>query len=122
MQTYRRFSQMPVSKEAMDVSVAIFNFSQSLPRVEDYALTSQIRRSSNSVPANIAEAFGRYHHGNKLNFYYNARGSLCETKSHLHYAAEIGYLSPSSKQQLDAQLDNVWRQMNQIIKRIRQTR
>ncbi len=122
MQTYRRFSQMPVWKEAMDVSVAIFNFSQSLPRVEDYALTSQVRRSSNSVPANIAEAFGRYHHGNKLNFYYNARGSLCETKSHLHYASEVGYLSTPLRQQLDAQLDDVWRQMNQIIKRIRQTR
>ena len=122
MQTYRRFSQMPVWKEAMDVSVAIFNFSQSLPQVEDYALTSQVRRSSNSVLANIAEAFGRYHHGNKLNFYYNARGSLCETKSHLHYASEVGYLSTPLRQQLDAQLDDVWRQMNQIIKRIRQTR
>ncbi len=122
MQTYRRFSQMPVWKEAMDTSVAIFNFSQSLPRVEDYALTSQIRKSSNSISANIAEAFGRYHRGNKLNFYYNARGSLCETKSHLHYASEVGYLSMSSKHQLDAQLDSVWHQMNQIIKRIRQTR
>lgn len=100
--------------------MAIFQMTESLPRVEDYALTSQMRRSSNSIPANIAEAFGRYHRRNKLNFYYNARGSLCETLSHLHYAQKVGYLPETQKQVVEAKLDSVWRQLNQIINRLRQ--
>ena len=115
-----RFLQTPVWQEATEVAVAIFEMTQSLPRVEDDALTSQMRRSSNSIPANIAEAFGRYHRGNKLNFYYNARGSLCETFSHLHYAHQVGHLSQTQREVAFAKLDSVWRQLNQIIKRLRQ--
>ena len=122
MQEYRSFSQMPVWQTAMEVAVAIFHFSETLPRVEDYALTSQIRRSATSISANIAEAFGRYHRGNKLNFYYNARGSLCETKNHLHYAREVGYLQTSHHSQLDGKLDEVWKQINTIIKSLRTSR
>jgi four helix bundle protein len=62
---YQRFWQMPIWQEAMEVACDIFNFTESLPQVEDFALTSQLRRSSNSMPANIAEAFGRFHRGNK---------------------------------------------------------
>ena len=111
---------MPVWQEAMETAVAIFELTTSLPRVEDFALTSQIRRSSNSVPANIAEAFGRYHRGNKLNFYYNARGSLCETLSHIHYAESVGYMSVAQRVELDTKLDSVWKQINQIIRPLRQ--
>lgn len=113
---------MPVWQQAMAVSVDIFDWSQRLPRIEDYALTSQIRRSATSISANIAEAFGRFHRGNKLNFYYNARGSLCETKSHLHYAHRVGYIQNLHQRQLDEQLDEVWRQINQIIKSLRAAR
>jgi four helix bundle protein len=38
----------------------------------------QIRRASTSVGANIAEGFGRFHYKEKIKFYYNARGSICE--------------------------------------------
>lgn len=55
-------------------------------------MTSQIRRAALSVPANIAEGFGRYHYLDKAKFYLNARGSLYELKSHLLIAQELGYL------------------------------
>ena len=54
-----------------------------LPAREKYDLVSQIRRSSKSVMANIAEGYGRYHYLDSLRFYYIARGSLEETISHL---------------------------------------
>ncbi len=113
---------MPVWQIAMEVAVRIFEFTQTLPRKEDFALTSQIRRSSLSISANIAEAFGRYHRANKLNFYYNARGSLCETLSHIHYAQQVGYMSVEQRNSLDSKLNEVWRQMNQIIKSLRESR
>ena len=88
---------------------------------EDYALTSQIRRAATSIHANIAEAFGRYHRANKLNFYYNARGSLCETKSHLHYMQKVEYIDKEQIEQIIKKLDNTWIQINLIIKSIRKT-
>lgn len=110
---------MPVWQKAMEAAVTIFELTADFPRVEDFALTSQLRRSSNSIPANIAEAFGRYHRANKLNFYYSARGSLCETLSHLHYASSVGYISAEQQVELSAKLDAVWIQMNQIIASLR---
>jgi four helix bundle protein len=113
---------MPIWQEAMEVACDIFEFTRALPQVEDFALTSQLRRSSNSMPANIAEAFGRFHRGNKLNFYYTARGSLCETISHLRYAEKVGYLALQRREQMEATLLSVWKQMNQIIHALRQQR
>ncbi len=82
---YNSFEEMPVWQKAMDMAVEIFFLTEGLPRREDCSLTSQIRRSSLSVPGNISEGFGRKHTKEKLNFYYDARGSLAETKSHLIY-------------------------------------
>ena len=45
---------MPVWQKAMELSIQVFKLSSSLPRSEDYGLTSQLRRAANSVSANIA--------------------------------------------------------------------
>jgi four helix bundle protein len=63
-----------------------------LPTKERYDLTSQIRRSSKSVMANIAEGYGRYHYLDSLRFYYIARGSLEETISHIITAHDLAYI------------------------------
>ena len=61
---------MPIWKVAMEIAEKIFKYTNNLPRKEDYGFTSQIRRSGLSISANIAEAFGRYHTLNKINFCY----------------------------------------------------
>ncbi|MFQ5848836.1 MAG: four helix bundle protein [Candidatus Methylomirabilales bacterium] len=53
----------------MELAVRIHETTQAFPKKEDYGVTSQLRRAALSVSANIAEAFGRYHHADKLNFY-----------------------------------------------------
>ena len=50
-----------------------------LPKEERYGLNDQIRRSSKSIGANIAEGYGRFYYGDNVHFCYNARGSLDET-------------------------------------------
>lgn len=64
-----------------------------LPGMEQYALSQQLRRSAQSIPANIAETHGRYHYQDAIRFCYIARGSLDETRSHLLFAFNMGYLS-----------------------------
>jgi four helix bundle protein len=63
------------------------------PKEEVYGITSQLRRASLSIPANIAEGFGRYHFMDKAKFYLNARGSLYELKSHLIIANELKFVN-----------------------------
>ncbi|RLD49620.1 MAG: hypothetical protein DRJ05_20705 [Bacteroidetes bacterium] len=54
---YKSFREMPVWQNALNLSDIVFEMSNSLPKSEDYGLTSQIRKSSSSSTANIAEAF-----------------------------------------------------------------
>ena len=66
-----------------------------LPPEEKWNLNQQIRRSCLSIPANIAEGYGRYYYQDNIRFCYIARGSLEETLSHLVVAREMNYLAKS---------------------------
>ncbi|GEM_PF-3938149 len=68
VEMYETFRDMPVWQQAIDVAERIFGLTEGLPRKEDYGFTSQIRRSALSIAANIAEAFGRNHTYDKINF------------------------------------------------------
>ncbi|MBI5314789.1 MAG: four helix bundle protein [Nitrospirae bacterium] len=92
---YQSFEDMPVWQKAMELAQEVFSLTESLPRKEDYGLTSQIRRSALSVPGNLAEGYGRQHTKDKLNFYYASRGSLAETKNHLIYGQNVAYFKQS---------------------------
>lgn len=65
-------------------------------------LGRQIIRAADSIGANIAEAFGRFHYGEKLNFLYYARGSLFETKYWVNRAGKRALLT-EDEQQAEAQ-------------------
>jgi len=86
---YKSFEDMRVWQKAMDLAVEIFRLTENLPRKEDYGLSSQVRRSALSVAGNVPEGLGRKHTKDKLNFYYDSRGSLAETKSHLIYGQRV---------------------------------
>jgi len=64
----------------------------SLPPEEKWNLDQQLRRSSLSIPANIAEGYGRFYYQDNVRFCYIARGSLEETLSHLVIAHEMKFL------------------------------
>jgi len=66
-----------------------------LPSEEKWNLNQQLRRSSLSVPANIAEGYGRFYYQDNIRFCYIARGSLEETLSHLVIANEMGFIPKS---------------------------
>ena len=112
---YNSFEDMPVWQKAMELAVKIFNLTETLPKKEDYSLTSQIRRSSLSVSGNIAEGFGRKHTKDKLNFYYHSRGSLSETKSHLIYGRKVGYFEKKEFEDLSNFIDGIWKELNSLI-------
>ena len=106
---------MPVWQKAMDLAARIHALPEGLPRKEDYGLTYQVRNSALSVSGNIAEGFGRKHTKDKLKFYYNSRGSLAETKSHLIYGTKVRYFEEREFNNCSTLIDEVWRELNALI-------
>ena len=113
--SYNSFEDMPVWQKAMDLAAGIFSITESLPKKEDYGLTSQIRNSVLSISGNIDEGFGRKHTKDKLNFYYNSRGSLSETKSHLIYGQRVGYFDRKEFESHSKLIEEIWRELNSMI-------
>lgn len=99
----------------MDVAEELFKFTENLPKKEDYGFTSQIRRAALSISANIAEAYGRNHILDKINFYYFARGSVTETQSHLEYGIRVGYFNKNISEKLNKRLSKVYNEINKVI-------
>jgi four helix bundle protein len=91
----KSFENLEVWQLGRDLVTKVYTLTASLPESETFGLTAQTKRAALSVPANIAEGFGRYHYMDKAKFYLNARGSLYELKSHLLIAQDLGYLEGS---------------------------
>ncbi len=87
------YKDLDVWKESRKLVQMIYNLSKSFPKEEIFGLSHQIRRSSISVPSNIAEGCGRRTSAGTLQFLYIARGSLYELETQLILASDQGYLA-----------------------------
>jgi four helix bundle protein len=82
----------------------------------------QLARAADSIGANIAEAYGRFHYGEKLQFLYYARGSLFETKYWLNRGLARGLMAADQVQHYALQLTEVARQLNAFASSIKDQR
>ncbi|PSJ65591.1 four helix bundle protein [Kumtagia ephedrae] len=83
------YRDLVVWQQAMDLAVAVYATTRTWPKEELYGLTSQVRRAAASVPANIAEGYGRENLGSYQQFLRIAQGSLKEMETHLLIAERI---------------------------------
>jgi len=88
----RDYTKIEAWRLADDLTVAVYDRTRSFPKEEIYGLTSQLRRASYSVPANIVEGASRESKKDYLHFLYIARGSLSETQYFIHLARRLNYL------------------------------
>ncbi|MEW6325612.1 MAG: four helix bundle protein [Nitrospirota bacterium] len=112
--TIKSFEDLEVWRKGKELVLSVYDMAKNFPHGELYGLTMQVKRAALSVPANIAEGFGRYHYMDKAKFYLNARGSLYELKSHLLIAKEMrlgidGEYKPALEmiERLSVQLNNL---------------
>jgi four helix bundle protein len=86
-----------------------------VPPVEKWAMVSQIRRSAQSIPANLAEGHGRFYYQENVRFCYIARGSLEETLTYLVLAQNLGYLPETVYRKILIAGDDLTRVINGYI-------
>jgi four helix bundle protein len=102
MEKIRSHRDLKVWMKAMDAAMEVFEVSKAFPNVERFSMIDQIRRSSRSVPANIAEAWRKRRYTaafiSKLN---DAEAEAAETQTHIELARRCGYLVSSKAIELD---------------------
>lgn len=112
----KSFKELIVYKRAFAVAGSIFEISKSFPKEEKYSLTDQMRRSSRSIGAQIAEAWGkrRYekHFISKLT---DADAEQLETQHWVSVAFSCGYLNEENKIQLINDLMETGRMLQSMI-------
>ena len=86
-----------------------------LPPEEKWNLNQQLRRSSTSVSANIAEGHGRFYYQDNVRFCYNARGSLEETLSHLIFCFEVDFIPEALYKELESEGEEIEKMLNGYI-------
>ncbi|MFN2572720.1 MAG: four helix bundle protein [Gemmatimonadales bacterium] len=89
VQTYR---DLKVWRIAVELTLEVYRITESLPRSEQFGLTSQVRRAAVSVVTNIAEGHARSTRGEYRNFLSIARGSAIEVEVQLFLAEQLGYV------------------------------
>ena len=115
------FKELKVWHKAYDLSLAVYEVSRSFPREEMYGLTSQLRRASVSVGANIAEGCGRRSDGELVRFLQIARGSASEIEHHLLLARDLKFLEAATHQDIEKRLQEVQRMLTSLVSSIQET-
>jgi four helix bundle protein len=85
------FRDLVVWQKAHQLALGVYSMTKSFPKEELYGSTSQVKRSSVSVAANIAEGFKKRGKADKLRFFNIAQGSLSETEYYLILANDLSY-------------------------------
>lgn len=102
----------------MDMAEETYRVTKVWPRDEMFGLTSQVRRAASSVPANIAEGFGRESSGSFTQFLRTAQGSLKEFETHIMLAMRVGLLDKEIADAILVKSDDVGRMLGSLIRKV----
>ncbi len=105
---------------AEKVADSIWNEIRNWPSLAQETVGRQMIRSSDSIGANIAEAYGRFHFSDKINFLYYSRGSLFETKYWLNRCAARNLIELKQVDKFSSELSDIARQLNGFVRYLRQ--
>jgi four helix bundle protein len=115
----RDFRRLKVWEKAHYLTLAVYRATSGFPKEELYGLTSQLRRSASSVPANIAEGCGRDTDSDFARFLQIAMGSASELEYHLLLARDLKLLGDDVQAGLAADVVELKRMLGTLIRSIR---
>ena len=112
------YRNLSVYQKAYQLALEVHRVTLSFPKMEQYELASQIRRSSKSIPANIAEGMGKQmSSADIIRFLKLAIGSCDETTVWLEFSKDLGYLDQRYFDDLLSRFNEVGRMIQGLIKR-----
>ncbi|MEN6452447.1 MAG: four helix bundle protein [Thermoguttaceae bacterium] len=113
------FHKLAVWRRSHRLTLDVYATTRTFPRDERYGMTSQIRRASASIPANIAEGCGRDGGADLARFLQIAAGSASELEYHLLLARDLAFLGDSDWCDLSDAVCEVKRMLASLLRRVR---
>ena len=119
VQTYQ---ELEVWKRSVALTTDLYRITARFPDTERFGLTSQIRRATTSIAANIAEGWGRGSTKEYIQFLMIARGSLMELETHLIVGRNLQFMSPDDFATDTKELKEIGKMLNGLIGALRSRR
>jgi len=110
------WKELNVWKKAHDLVLEIYRVTANFPKSEIFGITSQLRRSAYSVPANIVEGNSRNTTKDYVRFLYQARGSVEEARYFLFLSKDLEYLDNNDFKKFEEEYEKVSKLINGLIK------
>ena len=112
------YHRLDVFKKAYELALEMHRVSSRFPKSEQYELAQQLRKSTKSIPVNIAEGMGKQESDADVRrFIRIAIGSCDESRVWLEFARDLGYISGAEQLEYDRKYQEVGRMLQGIIKR-----
>lgn len=111
----RDYKKVNVWEKSHNFTLNIYKITRTFPKEEAYGITSQLRRASSSIPANIAEGLNRRSSKELRSFLYIAFGSANETQYFLELSKDLGYLKEEDWKEFDKAIRLIQKMLNKFI-------
>ncbi len=115
----KTFRDLKIWQQSMELVTEIYRATSSFPEEEKYGLTSQLRRSSVSIPSNISEGFGRNSQGDFKRFVNISMGSLFELQTQIEVAKNLEFISKEIFENLYDHSREIERMMSSFIRTLK---
>jgi four helix bundle protein len=116
------FHELKVWQKAHELTLAVYQITAPFPREELYGLTSQLRRSAASIPANLAEGCGRNGDAEFARFCSIALGSASELEYHLLLARDLKLIQPKDYEELAGRTTELKRMLTALLHKLKADR
>ena len=116
----RSYRDLIVWKQAMELAAVCYQKTNVFPATEAFGMTSQIRRSCASIPANNAEGNGRENTGSYIQFLRVAQGSLKELETHVLLARQVNLLVENDSADVLKRCEQVGKLLRGLIRSLQQ--
>jgi four helix bundle protein len=113
--SYRGFKELNCWKEGRELRKEVAKLTKKFPAEEKYLLTTQIKRASRSVTANMAEGYGRFTYVDTRHFFIQSRGSITEIIDHISVALDENYIDEEQSILIERQCEKVFKLINGYI-------
>jgi four helix bundle protein len=118
----RDYKNLLVWEKAHKLTLVVYKITQAFPKEERFGLTSQVRRASASIAANLAEGCGRRADGEMARYVQIAMGAGAELSYHFLLAKDLGFVESAEYDALNSDVSEIMRMLSSLSGKLRSAR